>query len=138
MLSLLAEVKLEDVFQSTNQSMNEGPGSTRLLMLLAGAAGLVLLLVFLQYRRKNQAIATPVNSQGKLTRDVARELQLKSAEVKQLRQLADGQSVTNPLVLLLCPSLLAKAAQGRSSQEKKLLAGLVKRLSADGKKDSGL
>jgi hypothetical protein len=127
-IALLADVKLEDVFQSTNESMNAGPGSTRLMVLLAGAGLMVLLLVVLQWRRKRQTLPKSVNHQGKLLKEIARPLGLKPAELKQLKELAEEAGLSSPLVLLLCPSLLGTAAQRRTSDQKKVLAAMVKRM----------
>jgi len=129
MFRLLAEVKLEDVFQSTTESMKEGPGSGRLMILIIGAVVMILVLIAMQAWRRRGAMPAPVNHHGKLLKQVAKPLGLKSAEIKQLKQLADEQDLSSPLVLLLCPSLLARAAQDRSPEEKKMLAGLVKRMS---------
>jgi len=53
-----------------------------------------------------------------------------SAEVRQLRSLAEGQTVQNPMTLLLCPSLLAKAAREKSDKfDRKLVASMIKRMS---------
>jgi hypothetical protein len=125
---LLAEVKLEDVFQSTHESMREGPGSDRLLILLAGAVALILLLIVLQYRRRRQAMPSALNHHGKLLKELAKPLQLKAPELRRLKQMADEQGLCSPLVLLLCPSLLARSMQDRSAEDRKLVAALVKRM----------
>jgi hypothetical protein len=44
-------------------------------------------------------------------KEIAREMHLKPAEIRQLRLLADRQQIVSPLVLLLCPSLLTKAVR---------------------------
>ncbi len=129
MWQLLAEMKLEDVFRSTHDSMDEGPGSGRLIILILGAAIMVGVLVALQYRRKRQALPRAVNHHGKLVKELMKPVGLKPAEMSKLKEVAEEQGLGDPLVLLLCPSLLAKAAQDRSPEDKKVLTGLVKRMS---------
>src|SRR5262245_55978918 len=125
MLHYLAQVKLEDVFKSTSESMNQTPAAERLIALILGTAALIILLVALQRRRRSEATPKVVHSDAKLIKEVLRNVPLKSAEVKQLRQLAENQSCSSPLVLLLCPSLLVKGLADRSPEERKLLANVV-------------
>ena len=128
MLNFIAQVKLEDVFKSTSDSMNQAPGSERVFALILGSLALILLLIALQQRRKHAATPKAVHSDSKLLKEVLRRLPLKSAEVKQLRQFAQEQSCSSPLVLLLCPSLLIKGLSARSAEEKKLMANIVQKI----------
>lgn len=128
MLRLLAQVTLEDVFKSTQESMNSAPGSERILAMALGAAALLALLLVLQQRRRHQALPKPVNHQGKLLKEVAKSLPLKASEMKQLKQLADEQAYSSPLLLLLCPSLLAKAVQSKPPDQRKATAAMIKRM----------
>ena len=67
-----------------------------------------------------------------------RNVPLKSAEVKQIKMLAQDirprgtdHRVESPLTLLLCPSLLGEAAkQSRGKADLPVVAGLVKKLVA--------
>src|SRR5687768_2550364 len=106
----LAQVKLEDVFKSTQQSMQggEGSGAGQFLLLLLCAIGLIVVLVVFQQRRKRDSTPAALNHPGKLLREMSRSLTLKGSEMKQLRQLAEEQSCDSPLTMLLCPSILAK------------------------------
>jgi hypothetical protein len=125
----LAAVKLEDVFKSTQENMNEAPDSKRLLAMLLGLAACVLLIVAVQYRRKRQITPKPLNNHGKLQREVLRRLPIRGAEMKQLRILAERQQCSSPLVLLLCPSLLAKGLQDRGANaDRKVLARVARKL----------
>src|SRR5438874_9152776 len=47
-----AAVKLEDVFKSTKENMNQEAGSERLIALGLGALAIIVLLIFLAHRRK--------------------------------------------------------------------------------------
>ncbi len=131
-LNLLAagQVKLEDVFKSTKESMNQEAGPERLIALGLGALAVVVLLVFLQYRRKAESMAAPVNNQHRLMKEMTRTLALKEAEMRQLKDLADEQNCSSPLVLLLCPSLMVKALANKSADQKKAFAPMVRKLTS--------
>src|SRR5258705_809250 len=109
------QVKLEDVFKSTKESMSQEAGPERLIALGLGAAAVVVLLVFLQYRRKAESMAKPMNNQHRLVREMTRTLALKEGEFRQLKELADEHSCSRPLVLLVCPSIDAKALANHAS-----------------------
>ena len=75
-----------------------------------------------------------VNHAGKLLKELQKAVGIRPAEVKQLRILADasddqGTPLDNPLVLLLCPSLLAKTMRGNPPRvDRKIVGGIAKRL----------
>jgi hypothetical protein len=123
-------VKLEDVFKSTKENMSQEAGPERLIALAVGALAIIILLIFLQYRRKAESMAKPLNNQHRLIRDMTRTLALKDAEMRQLQQLADEQSCSSPLVLLMCPSLMAKALANKSAEQKKAIAPMIRKLTA--------
>jgi len=133
-LHLLAAkpVKLEDVFKSTKENMSQEAAPDRLIALAIGAIAIVVLLVFLQYRRKAESMAKPLNNQHRLIKEMTRTLALKDAEMRQLQDLADEQSCSSPLVLLMCPSLMAKAVANKSPDQKKAIAPMIKKLTAGG------
>src|SRR3954465_297857 len=97
-LGLLAagQVKLEDVFKSTKESMNQEAGPERLIALGLGAVAVVALLVFLQYRRKAESMTKPMNNQHRLIKEVTRTLALKDNEMRQLKEMADDQNCSSP------------------------------------------
>ena len=131
-LQMLAagQVKLEDVFKSTKERMNQEAGPERLIALGLGALAVVVLLVFLQYRRKAESMTKPVNNQNRLLREMTRTLALKDAEMRQLQEMANEQSCSSPLVLLMCPSLMAKALANKSAEQKKAIAPMIRKLTA--------
>ena len=131
-LQMLAagQVKLEDVFKSTKESMDQEAGPERLIALGLGALAVVVLLVFLQYRRKAESMAKPLNNQHRLIKEMTRTLALKDAEMRQLQDLADEQSCSSPLVLLMCPSLMAKAVANKTADQKKAIAPMIRKLTA--------
>ncbi len=74
----------------------------------------------------------------KLLKEVLRNVPLKTAELKQIKLLAQDyrpektdQRLQSPLTLLLCPSLLGEAARkSRGKADLPVVAGLVKKLVA--------
>ena len=129
---LLAEkhVKLEDVFKHTKESMKDEPGPERLIALILGGVALIVLLIFLQTRKKAEALPKPVNNQNRLTKELMKTLPLKEAELKQLKELADEQQCSSPLVLLMCPSLMAKALSGKTAEQRKAMAPMIRKLTS--------
>lgn len=125
---ILAQSKLEDVLRSTRDSIDQSQGSGRTLALIFSIVGVAIVLLILQQRRKQTAVPTAVNHQGRLLKEVLHDLPLKPAEVKQLKQMAEQQSCSSPLVMLLCPSLLAKAMQNRTPEEKLALVNLYRNI----------
>ena len=59
-----------------------------------------------------------LNHSGKLVKEISKTMNLKPAEIKQLKVLADGQDVGKPLVLLLCPSLLSQGGQAGAGESR--------------------
>lgn len=79
-------------------------------VLVWGFVGVLLLVVgvaaYERYRKPGKVTAKKVvRSMPKLLREVSRELNLSAGEVRKLEQHAKASGVSNPLVLLLCPSL---------------------------------
>jgi hypothetical protein len=137
---LLAEATQEEVLRSIGRNVSESGDNGRVLAILAGVAGAVVLLVVVGQRR-GRADAGPktLHSHAKLMKEVLRTVPLKPAELKQLKLLlqesrsrdADTPAPESPLTLVLCPSLLIKAAQSRSQKVNgKVVAGLAKKLGA--------
>ncbi len=86
----LAAPTQEDVFRSIQTSVDEPSSGGRLLpFLMAGAAVIILLAVFTQ-RRKREFAPKALNHQGKLLKEVLKSVPLRSAEVKQLKLLAES------------------------------------------------
>jgi hypothetical protein len=124
-----AQPKLEDVFKSTQENFGREPDPRMFIAWLCVAAGLITILVLLHRRYQRQATPKVVNHQGKLNRALQKQLALKSAEVRQLKALAEGQPISNPMTLLLCPSLLSKAArEKRGKFDRQVVASMIKRM----------
>ncbi len=133
MIPPLAQMTLEDFYRSTRESLTETPSTGRLVALLILAAVLLVVLMILHVWYRRQAVPRTINHQGRLTREVGRALALKSDELTQLIRVAEEQSLTSPLVLLLCPSLLAKTIAAKFGPERETLLRLAKRLEGKGK-----
>jgi hypothetical protein len=107
-MGYLAEATLEEVFRSTQQSIDAAPGPGRIVALVLMVVGLLVLFLVLQQRWQAKAVAKPVNHQGKLIKELKQVSGLSPAEMKKLEGLAEEHSLCSPLVLLLCPSMVEK------------------------------
>ncbi len=112
--SLHAQHTQDEVLRGISQGMDGQTGDpSKLLALLAAAGGLAVLLVVLGYRRQRELVPKALNHHGKLLKEVSKAIPLKKGELRQLKLLA-GRVGLSPLTVLLCPSLLARAAQEHS------------------------
>ena len=140
----LAQPTQEEVFKSIGDNVNEPVDSGRVLGVIAGIAGVVVLVAVIGQRRGRGASPKALHHHGKLVKEVLRALPLKGAEVKQLKAIvqdvlpkAGGDTPQSPITLLLCPSLLARAAQASPEKlDRRLVGGLVKRLAGRGQVSS--
>ena len=138
----LAAATQEEVLRSIGQNVGEsGADSGRVLAIAAALGGAVVLLIVVSQRRTagGGSGPKPLHSHAKLMKEVLRTVPLKPAELKQLRLLlqesraraGDGPVPESPLTLVLCPSLLLKAAHARSEKvNPKVVTGLAKKLGA--------
>jgi hypothetical protein len=115
-MNLLANAKIEDVFRSAAEGTpSSGSGANYILLaVIVVVGGLVVASMFNQ-RAPVKKAAKALSNPSKLVKHLARQLGLKSRELKQLRQLAEQEKLENPLVLLLCPSVLQSAAEKRKA-----------------------
>ena len=126
----------EDVFKSIHENVDQQSGDSRLLVLFGCVAGgTIILLVLFNQRRQREAAPQAFLHHGRLVKEVARRVSLKPAELKQLRILAeaaahtDAGPVNNPLTLLLCPSVLGKSLQARSTKvDRRVVARFVRKI----------
>lgn len=126
---LLSQVKLEDVLQSTHESMQDSPDSGHILALVMGIAAVVLVLLVVHHRRRSEARPKALNHAGKLLKEVLKSLPLRGGEVRQLKGLAEQEGCSSPLVLILCPSVLIKAIKNRPAKgDRKVLGRLVRKV----------
>jgi hypothetical protein len=132
----VAQPTQEEVFRSIGENVNEPVDSGRVLGVLAGIAGVIVLLVVVSQRRKRDATPKALNHHGKLLKEVLGSVSIKSAEMKQLKAIVqDGKSrgesdcAESPLTLLLCPSVLIKTVKAHPGKvDQSVVAGLLKRM----------
>ena len=106
--SSIAANKQADVLRSINENVGRQVDPSKLLAVLVSALGLIVVVAVVNHRRKRVIVPKPLNHPGKLVKQIAKAVDLKPAELRQLRLLAEARDLPSPLVLLLCPSLLKK------------------------------
>jgi hypothetical protein len=106
-----AQPSQEEFFRSIGRSLEqnpmlEGQSSVKLMAVIFSIGGLLILLLIKNRPRATVAAPPrPVNHSRKLTREVLRKLPIDAARWRRLQALAEQRSLSNPLLLLLCPSL---------------------------------
>ena len=133
----LAKATAAEVFKSVQDSVgdttNKSSGTSFVVVLL-GAAALVLLLSLSSLRFKREAKQKMFNHLGKLLKEVCKRISLRPAEIKQLKLLVANRSeeekpIVNPLVMVLCPSVLAKSLRKPPVKlDRKVIAGLARKM----------
>jgi hypothetical protein len=119
----------EDVFKSISDNMSEKSDSGQFLGVLAAIAGAAILFAVISKRRQRVVTPKALNHQGKLLKEVLRSTSLRPAEARLLKSLGESQSVDNPLVMLLCPSVLEKAMRERIGKlERKVAVQLARKV----------
>jgi hypothetical protein len=128
----LAGPTQEDVFRSIQQNVGSPGGDRSAAPFLYIVLGLIALIMAVHVRRQRKTEPGVLNHPGKLMKELSKALGLSKAEVKQLRLLARQASVDNPIVFLLCPSVLSLALREHTSDklDKRVLAELGRRLAA--------
>jgi len=123
----------QDVFKSINENVGKPSDNSRLLPVLVAGAGLVLLVIFISQRINREPAPKKVASRPtKLMKEIAKGVGLRSAEMKQLKAMAQTQDA-NPLTLLLCPSIMVKAVQAkRGKVDRKIVVGMASRFRPPG------
>ncbi|HEY7115341.1 MAG TPA: hypothetical protein VH475_02080 [Tepidisphaeraceae bacterium] len=125
---MAAPLRQEDVFKSISENVG-APGDPTVFYAIAMiGAGVVLVLVLVNWFLKRRATPRTVNHQGKLVKEMLRKVPLKGGEVKQLRLMAQEQGCESPLTLVLCPSLLAKGINTRGKADKRVVMGVAKKM----------
>jgi hypothetical protein len=126
-----AQPTQQEVFQSINKNVGDSVDPVKMLAFVLCVVATIILLCIVGHRRNRKVTPKPLNHPGKLLKEVARSMNLKPAEVRQLKVLAEGQDVSSPLVLLLCPSLLSKAVKEQGGKgDRRALVGVAKKVGA--------
>jgi len=121
----------EDVFRSLNQNIDSPVDMSKAVPYLLAALGVIILVILFNYHRNRQNSPRSLNHAGKLTRELARRLSLRSVELRQLKLLAEEQQLEHPLTLILCPSVLGKAIRAPSARvDRAVVKQIVQRLRA--------
>lgn len=125
-----------DVFKSIQENVGQSDGSaTRAVPWICGGVGVILLLALFGRRQTRQAAPRTINHPGRLIKEIMGEIPLKPRELKQLKIMGeelsdpDSDTPTNPLVLLLCPSLLVQAVRdGSTHADRRTLKVMLKKM----------
>src|SRR3954466_5039820 len=123
-----AQLRQEDVFKSISENVGGTGDPTPFYAVAMVGAGIVLVLLVVNYFTKRQANPRAVNHQGKLVKEMLRRIPLKGGEVKQLKLMAVEQGCESPLTLVLCPSLMAKGIQEKGKADKRVVMGVARKM----------
>jgi hypothetical protein len=128
---LLADSSQDDVLRSISDNVNDSVDPKKLLAVVFCAAAVIIVIALLNRREKKSLVPKKLNHQGKLIKEVAKSVNLKPAEVKQLKVLAEQTEVSSPLVLLLCPSLLTQAVKDNPGKiNRQVILSVARKISA--------
>jgi hypothetical protein len=133
---LSAKPTQSEVFKSIQDNVSESDGSNaKLVPWVCGAVGLILVVAFFSRRQTLQTTPKTLNNPNRLAKEILKLTPLKPRELKQIKLAAeetrgkDEKMLTNPMVLLLCPSLLSRAVANRATRaDRRTLAHLLKKL----------
>ncbi len=124
----------EEVFKSIQDNVGSSTDSRKFTLYLCVTGGVIILLCLFSQRRKREISPVPLNHHGKLIKEIMKGVPVRPREIKQLKLVAEqtpvpgGDSVHNPLTMLLCPSLLSKAVQNpRSKADRRVLQQVLRK-----------
>lgn len=121
--NILAAMSSDEIFRNMGQTMDQPVNPNTILLLVVGLLGLIVLLALVQKyvnnapaERRSVTVAASgkasrrrtTHNPAKLTRELAKQLGLRSGELRQLKAMAEREGIEHPLALLLCPSVLGK------------------------------
>jgi hypothetical protein len=119
----------EEVFKQVQDSYSTPTDPKKFIAVICAIVGVAVLAAVLSNRTKRKVLPKTLNHQGELLKEVMRTVDLRPAEVKQLKILADDQNVSSPLTLVLCPSVLAKAVKSKAGKvDRKVLMSVARKL----------
>ncbi|MCS7034008.1 MAG: hypothetical protein NZ561_08440 [Phycisphaerae bacterium] len=118
--------------RSLQESIDQTVEPRQLAAFFVAAFALILMVAVVNRwrgRAGRRAAPRTLHSPGKLVREVSRQVQLRPAEIKQLKVLCEQQQISSPLVMLLCPSVLGKAVrENRRRIDRGVLNGLARKI----------
>jgi hypothetical protein len=119
----------EQVLKSIHENVGGTVDPRKFFAFMLVIGGLIVLLALMSQRKKREVSPKAFNSQGKLLKEIVKQVDLRPSEIRQLKALAEAQGVSSPLTLLLCPSILTKAVKERSVKvDRKVILGVAKKL----------
>jgi len=118
----------EDVFKSISDNMGQKSDAGPFLGVMATIAAVAILVAVISKRRERPRLPKALNHQGKLLKEVLKSTPLKPSEARLLKSLSETQEVDNPLVMMLCPSVLEKAMrQKKGKLDRKVATQLARK-----------
>jgi hypothetical protein len=99
----------DDVFRSIQDNVGKDQDNHLLWPMLCAVGGVIILLVLYNQRREREVTHAAMNNPSRLLREVEKKAGLKKNEIRQIRMLAAETPEGDPLLMLVCPSLLANA-----------------------------
>lgn len=111
----LATVTQDQAMNSIRQNLGSRIDTPLLIWVGVLVVIVVAALIYFSKRAAKKESGVKLNHPGKLVKEISQAVGLKPAEMKKLRELSDklelpgNVRVKNPMILLICPSLLAKA-----------------------------
>ena len=125
-----ADPTQEDVFKSISENMGAKTDNSHFIAGMAIVAGVAILIgIFSRRKPPTAAKKSALNHPAKLMKEIARATSLRPAEVKYLKALAQRESIDSPLTLMLCPSVLLRAARSSTSKaERRVLVQVTRKL----------
>ena len=123
-----AQLRQEDVFKSISDNVGGAGDPTPFYAVALVGAGIVLVLLVVNYFQKRQASPRAVNHRGKLIKEMLKRVPLRGGEIKQLKLMAADQGCESPLTLVLCPSLMAKGMQDSGKADKRVVMGVARKM----------
>ena len=125
----IAAPSQQEVFKSISDNVGSSTDPKKFAAFILAVTALAILLVVVSKRKQRQITPKVLNHQGKLLKEIMRHIDLRPAEIRQLKLLAEEQNLSSPLTLLLCPSILAKAVKERSGKvDRKAILSVAKKL----------
>src|SRR5262245_32651301 len=86
--SSLAAPSQQDVFKSIENNVGETGDPRRIIAVVLGVVGVIVVLVLLNRRQRERAAPKALNHQGKLMKEVLKQVKVKPAEFRRLKALA--------------------------------------------------
>jgi hypothetical protein len=119
----------DEVFRSINENVGSTVDFSKAVPYLLATVAVIIMVALYNNYRKRQTFPRQLNHAGKLTKELCRNINLRSAELKQLKLLAEEQELEHPLTLILCPSVLGKAIRSPSARvDRAMVKQIVQRL----------